>query len=319
MANPTTATGGRAMVNVFDGTRNLYSGEAQLLITVRDGNQTIRSAAFHDRPDVFFTGLPLFNNFGDNYTFIASADGYKDAGFFPVKLAANVDQIVDLMLIPNSRTFNFANATWNALANSRPELKTLLAKGAASDDEAAARYGDILEQRGGIVLACLLNITTAMQQIQLPQRTPFDYIKQVIWDRDGEFAIAQDRFFAWADRELIHQIERAKLQPHPKFENAPFALHKGATRSYKQIEFGEANVQLTFHENDQKEVDGVDCVMVEPDIDYFKDPGAHLLLEVAVNAFGSVTDPSAVYVLRWIAGRRAGISEFDPLYTIEKA
>jgi hypothetical protein len=35
-------------------------------------------------------------------------------------------------------------------------------------------------------------------------------------------------------------------------------------------------------------VDGVNCVMVEPDIDYFKDPGAHLLLEVALNAFGSL-------------------------------
>jgi len=58
---------------------------------------------------------------------------------------------------------------------------------------------------------------------------------------------------------------------------------------------------------------------VEPDIDYFKDPGAHFLLEVAVNAFGSITDPKAVYALRWIAGRRAGVPEFDPLYTIQKA
>ena len=102
------------------------------------------------------------------------------------------------------------------------------------------------------------------------------------------------------------------------FENAPFGLHPGATRSYKQVAFGEANLQLTFHEGDRREIDGVNCVLVEPDIDYFKDTLAHLLLEVAVNAFGSITDPRAVYVLRWIAGRRAGIPEFDPLYTIER-
>ena len=129
----------------------------------------------------------------------------------------------------------------------------------------------------------------------------------------------RDRFFAWADPKLIDQIELAKQQTPKTFENAPAFLHPGATRSYKQIQFGEANVQLTFHENNRLDVDGVSCVMVEPDIDYFKDPGAHLLLEVAVNAFGSITDPRAVYALRWIAGRRAGFPEFDPLYTIQKA
>jgi hypothetical protein len=128
----------------------------------------------------------------------------------------------------------------------------------------------------------------------------------------------QDRFFAWADPKLIGQIELAKQQTPKTFENAPALLHPGATRSYKQIQFGEANVQLTFHEDNRLEVDGVNCVMVEPDIDYFKDPGAHLLLEVAVNEFGSVTDPKAVYALRWIAGRRAGVPEFDPLYTIQE-
>ena len=86
-----------------------------------------------------------------------------------------------------------------------------------------------------------------------------------------------------------------------------------------QIEFGEANVQLTFHQGEHRQIDGVDCVMIEPDIDYFKDTAAHLILEVAVNAFGSLTDPRTVYSLRWIAGRRAGIPEFDPLYTIQKA
>ncbi len=311
--------GGRAIISVYDGTRQLYSDKAELLVTVIDGNQKRQKQKFYNTPTVFFTGLPLFDNEGDNYTFLVSADGYKDSGFSPVKLSPNVDQIVELMLVPKSNELNFANATWTTLGNSRPTLKTLLASGAASDAEAANRYSNIMEDDGGLILACLLNITTAMQQIHLPHQTPFDYLKRVIWDRDGDSKMAQDRFFAWADPRLIDQIEQAKRQPRPIFANAPFALHPGATRSYKEIEFGEANVQLTFHENDRLEVDGVNCVKLEPDIDYYKNLLNHGIMEVLVNAFGSLTDPKTVYVLRWMAGRRAGISEFDPLYTIQKA
>ena len=315
MTAATTATGGRAMVNVFDGTRSLYSDHAEILVTARDGNQNIQSREFHRKPSVFFAGLPLFNNFGDDYAFLAAADGYRDTGTFPVKLAANVNRIVDLMLLPKVSAFNFAQAKWGTLGNVRPVFKNLFANG-TSGDAAATRYGDL--QEGGAVLACLLNIATAMQQINLPQNTAFDYLKRVIWDDRGKFAMQQDRFFAWADPALIDQIELAKHQTPRIFENASGLLHPGATRSYKQVQFGEANVQLTFLEGERHEVDGITCVLVEPDIDYFRDPGAHLLLEVAVNAFGAITDPKAVYALRWIAGRRAGVPEFDPLYTIQK-
>src|SRR6266404_4446359 len=139
MAAPTTGSGGRAMVNVFDGTRNLFSENVPILITARDGNQKVQSREFHDDPSVFLTGLPLFHNFGDDYAFLAAADGYKDAGFFPIKLAANLDLIVDLMLMPKSNTFNFAQAKWSVLGSARPPFKNLFANG-ATDDEAASRY-----------------------------------------------------------------------------------------------------------------------------------------------------------------------------------
>ena len=139
----------------------------------------------------------------------------------------------------------------------------------------------------------------------------------VNWELTGDYKLAEDRFFGWADPAIIPQLDQAKKQH--EFVDALYGLHPGATRSYKQVRFGEANVQLTFHEEDQKNIGGIDCIMIEPDIDYYKDPLAHLLLEVAVNAFGSLTDPRQVYVLRWIAGQHAGIPEFDPLYTIEKA
>ena len=78
-----------------------------------------------------------------------------------------------------------------------------------------------------------------------------------------------------------------------------------------------ANVQVTFHEKDTKKIDGVDCITVEPDIDYFQDLGAHTLLEVIPHSItDGLTDPKEVYVLRWIAGHHAGVPEFAPPYMI---
>jgi hypothetical protein len=86
----------------------------------------------------------------------------------------------------------------------------------------------------------------------------------------------------------------------------PWPFPKGATSSWKQVQFGEANSQLTFDEGDEREIDGVDCVKIEPDMDYYKDLGAHFLLEVVVRgASHTLTKPKQVYVLRCIAGDRA--------------
>jgi hypothetical protein len=155
----------------------------------------------------------------------------------------------------------------------------------------------------------------AMSQIALAQGTPLDYIKQVRWD--APYAPAQDRFFGWCDVALIDQVKVAAAAGKFAVENAPGLFHPGATSSWKQIQFGEANVQLTFHENDKMVIGGVNCVMIEPDIDYYRDLGAHTIFEVIPNGLThSLTEPSEVYVLRWIAGQTAGIPEFAPMYTI---
>ncbi len=176
------------------------------------------------------------------------------------------------------------------------------------------------DEQSGRVLACLLNITTAMAQLQLSGGTALSYLKAVNWELKGDFKMAQDRFFGWADPALMDILKTASKQPHPSIATAPHGLHPGATSSYKQIQFGEANVQHTFHEGDRKEINGLNCVRIEPDIDYFRDTAAHLIFEVAVNELvGGLTDPQQVYLLRWIAGQRAGVADFDPLYTIISA
>lgn len=295
-------------LRIFDGTRQPFSSPAQFLVRIVDGNQKQQVWKDYPQNDITFD-LPFFNNFGDNYSVLVSTGGYKQAGFVPVKLSNSYLTTLDIMLIGNTPSFNFADSQW-------PEAKAAYPFIAAGADDAtgAQRYSDLMEQTPKS-LACLLNLGEAMRQIDLSQGTPLTYIKQLRWD--GQYAPAQDRFFAWCDVALIDQVKIAAAAGKFAVEIDPGLLHPGATSSWKQIQFGEANVQLTFHEGDKLTIDGVDCVMIEPDIDYYRDPAAHIILEVIPNAIThTLTEPAEVYVLRWIAGQTAGIPEFDPLYTI---
>ncbi len=302
---------GKLMINVFDGTREPFSQDSELLIRIIDGNQGKQFEDFCKGPSISREDLPFYDNFGDNYTVFVTAGGYCDAGFTPVKIARNAWQSVDLMLVPKEGDFNFSEASWKKLSVSHPQLFKLLSSGAASEAAATDRYDDLRENHGPR-LAAFFNIATAMGSIYLPVGTPLDYLKELIWDE-----MAQDRFFTYADKRLIEQVVQAASHGEFAPEFGSGLLHSGATRSYKQVQFGEANVQLTFHEGDTKQIDGVDCVKVEPDIDYYRDLGAHALLEVIPNSIsGGLTNPKEVYVLRWIAGRHAGVPEFNPPYTI---
>lgn len=308
----TTPSAGSLMLNVFDGTRQHLSTGTRLLVRIRAGNQEELVTRFVSKPSTFFKDLPFYNNFEDNYAIVVSADAYFDAGYVPIKICPNLVQTIDLMLLRKDATFNFHNAGWSALKVSHPRIAALLAKGAANAEAAESRYSQLMEDHPAS-LASFFNLVTAMGAINLPDGTPLDYLKEVIWD--GSFA--QDRFFGYADPKLIDQIKLATLHGEFAPEVDPGIFHGDATSSWKQVQFGEANVQLTFHEGDKKKIDGITCVKIEPDIDYYRDPGAHFFLEVAVNTLShTLTDPRHVYVLRWIAGRHAGVPDFDPPYTI---
>jgi hypothetical protein len=298
----------KLQLRIFDGSRQLFSAPAKFLVTVTDGNQTQHVRDYFEANDITFD-LPFFGNLGDRYRVVVWADGYKQAGFAPVILSDQYLKTLDIMLVSDDAGFSFADAPWPTAKDRYPFL------GSDLDDAAgAARYADFMEasQRP---LACLLNLGEAMSQIVLSQGTPLDYIKQMRWD--APYNPAQDRFFAWCDVRLIDQVKIAAAANEFAVENNPGLFHPGATSSWKQIQFGEANVQLTFHENEKLVIGEVDCVMVEPDIDYYQDLGAHAIFEVIQNALThSLTDPVEVYVLRWIAGRTQGVPEFAPLYTV---
>jgi hypothetical protein len=84
-----------------------------------------------------------------------------------------------------------------------------------------------------------------------------------------------------------------------------------------------SNVQFAFHENDRQtrtDANGepVDCVVLESDMDLYRDLGAHGLLEVAPNFFtGNKTNPLDIYRLRWMATRQEGVQpDFEPPVTV---
>lgn len=298
----------KLQLRIFDGTRRLFSAPAKFLITVTDGNQTQHVRDYLTANDIVFD-LPFFNNFGDDYRVVVWAEGFRQAGFAPVRLSDHYVRILDIMLIAKDPGFSFADAPWRVASARYPFLGFDL-------DAAAclARYDELMESSPES-LACLLNLGEAMSQIALSQGTPLNYIKRLRWD--APYAPARDRFYAWCDARLIDQVRIAAAAKEFAVENKPELFHPGATSSWKQIQFGEANVQLTFRENEKQTIDGVDCVMVEPDIDYYQNLGAHTIFEVIPNALThSLTDPTEVYVLRWIAGRTQGVPEFAPIYTV---
>jgi hypothetical protein len=193
-----------------------------------------------------------------------------------------------------------------------------------------AKFDDAREN-SSIQLAALLNICTAAQTIPLPppfKSSPLEYDWQLRWD-----LLNPDRFYAWVDRNLFEAVRQAAKLHSFAEEKDPNLFHTGApggigpaTVSWKEVRFDVANVQLTFHEENSQTLsfnDGaggqrqVECVIVEPDIDYYKDLAAHALLEVIPNALtGGKTDPRMVYMLRWMAQRSEGLGEFNPPITI---
>jgi hypothetical protein len=298
-------------VRLFDGTRSFIDSKRTYLLRLLDGEQRRSVEKEYRGADRTFS-VPFHDSFADTYTVLVSADDCGDAGFYPLNVNPSRPAAADLMLVAKDPQFDFGPADWDRIQQQWPVAYRALAFG-ASAAAARARYDALLGMH--LQAAALWNIVTSMRDVHLPQATVLDYVREVIWD--APLGPAQDRFFAYADVRLIEQVETATAQGTFAPEPHPGLFHPEATRSWKEIRFGEANLQLTFHEKVTKKVNGETWVRMEPDIDYYKDLGGHALLEVLPNTItGGKTNPVSVYVLRWIAGRHAGVSEFNPPYTI---
>lgn len=311
---------GSILINVADGTRQPLSSNVKWSSRIHDGRSPDDWSIFNvdgNGSAELIKGLPYFDNLFDNYTVVVSSDGCEDTGWTPVHISNLKPATTDLMLIPKDGHLNFSGAKWSTVVSRRPRFAEILSTGI---EDAPDRYADLMENDEGLVLGCVLNLLTAMSLITLPSgNRPIDYFWQPIWD-DPEFPMAQDRFFAYVDQAIVDDVIKAAMLGSFSKESDPGIFHNGATLSYKQTQFDVTNVQLTFHQHNAKTLQGpagpINCVVIEPDIDYYKDLLAHALLEALPNKFtGGLTDPRGVCLLRWMAAKQAGL-DFDPLYTI---
>jgi hypothetical protein len=283
-------------------------GVPEMLLRVINGDHS-RTTTATVRSSSVRVNVPYYDNFKDSYTTIVSADGYQDVGFTPVMVSNDREVELDLMLVRHNANFKFLE--WGALKAGYPGFCKFIAC-AGSEVEARAQYEELIQSKPA-ALASMLNLIASMSNVHLPAGTPLDYFKRLEWGT----TLAQDRFFGLADRDIVTQVRKAAEQGAFVPEPHPDLFHEDATSSFKQVAFGQGNLQLTFHEKTIEKIGGVECVRVEPDIDLYKDLGAHGFMEVVPNTLShGLTDPKQVYILRWIAGRQARVPEFDPGYVL---
>jgi hypothetical protein len=326
------------ILNVYDSKRQLLDKAVKWSATAIDGR------SLNERKTLLFPDLrggsqllnvPFFDNFGDNYTIVVTADGFQTGAWRPVTVSGSGPVTADILLLPNNGHCNFAGAAWDQLSSLRPNVARMIRACYPDPAAATAMYTNAWENQPAAI-ACFLNLVTAMADMQLPSgKNPLDYYwnagwpqgdpATADWNQQFDNVMKQDRFFAYVDQGLLADIQAAnKLGAFSKEPDPQKWGHTGATESYKQVQFDVANVQLTFHGRDtavfqDESRNPVQCVKIEPDIDYYKDLGAHGLLEVIPNTIThGLTDPKVVFSLRWMAARREPhLPEFNPLYTVE--
>jgi hypothetical protein len=300
---------GTIHVSIVDGRRRPLPKSKRVLLRILDGRRRELRCCWLNGCEIDVPDLPFHDNLDDRYTVIVHADGYKDSGIYPVRIAAGKTVGASIMLIPDDAAFHFQ--TYRTLKTRAPRIARLI------DED---RYTGLMEDEP-VKLGALFTIASAIESTPLAgQSNALDLTWRIEWD-----LLAVDRFWAWADASFADKV--AKLEKLQSFAAEPGAdqWHPGipgrvkpATRSWKQTRFDVANLQLSFHENDTRTIDGTKCVMVEPDMDYYKDLLAHGLLEVLPNLITkNRTDARAIYVLRWMACRQEGLADFAPPCTLE--
>lgn len=76
-------------LNLFDGTRNPLKAGTESLVRIRNMSQKELVNRFFKTSSIRFE-FPFQDNFDDNYTVLASASGFRDAGFTPVKTSPDL-------------------------------------------------------------------------------------------------------------------------------------------------------------------------------------------------------------------------------------
>jgi len=322
-------------IDLSDGARLPLTG-AKPFLTLRDGRPENFFRGFVKHSSVVFGEVPVFSNSNDDYIIMAAADGHKDAGIFPMHVETGGTHKVSLMMVRKDAEIEFGGLTLPQLSTGDPELFTFLGGNTAGG---ASRFGEMLAAQPE-AMTCLFNIAAATRRIPIsldqPDRSLQSFLKEIdlkLVDKLGATTfsgVRRDRIYAWADPGLLNVIEaHADGQGQALFTTADASLHGVAGEdkiSFKEIRFDVANLQYTFFKDRTKQVNGQNLMLMDIDMDLFKDQGAHFFLEVIPNHAGKLfqgdkatTDPRKIYALRWMAGQNARNTEdFTPPYTLEK-
>jgi hypothetical protein len=306
---------GAIQINIYDGTRQRLQSTQEVLVRVIDGNQKEVVVKFLKGGSIRVENLEFHDNFGDRYTVLVSSKGFKQAGYFPVKLRRGDTVPVDLMLLPNNYRLNFDEASWGQLKVRMPAFHSMVSSG-LSDHDARLRWEKLLAEKP-LVAAHLLNVGGALVNLEVSSgEAILPFYKEIVFDA----TLTQGNLFGWADKRLIAELRNSVSHGRTwDYAAGSPVFHPGNTASFKELSFYEANVQITAYEQTTRIINGVECVRIETDIDYYRDPAAHIILEVFPNTFGGrMTNPLEVYQLRFIASRTNGVgTKFEPPYKIE--
>jgi len=257
------------------------------------------------------TNAPAGQLTDSKFQVVLKSRGFKKSSsrWFSLQPGENVN--LEMMLMPNKARVDLASADWSQLKQASPAFSNLLLAGSDSEPVAAAHYASVSKNKPAAV-AAFFNIATALSEFQIDDGDClFKQYKRIVWEEK----LRPDRFFAYADIRLL-EIARAQEQKG-KFHRVsiPWLWHHGGGPSFRQTTQSRANFQLTFHMHNRKLIDGVECVMVETDIDYYPNPLEHFFKEVLVNeALRRLTDPAKVFYLRGLEAQKEGLPPVDTPY-----
>jgi hypothetical protein len=156
------------------------------------------------------------------------------------------------------------------------EVETLLKPGVYEDLAGAERFA-------------LLNITARLRSIKVAS-------DHLLSSRFGirVFDVFPDRIYFSADASFIEALK--ELEKKRLFEVAPASLHRFKDGSYKQLDGGKGNLQVSFAKGSDVNPSDASQVRVDADIDLYRSPIKHLFGEVLVNHLtGSKTDQFRVW------------------------
>jgi hypothetical protein len=328
-------------VQMIDGERKPFTPPDKVYLSVYNehGDRVYENRQFHSDSQ-FVIALNLESS--QTYHLVAHTTAYRKSISRGFKEDRSLPIDLKLLFMPCQARPIFASPDVKTLNVDDPNLWRVLFAG-DNPEIARVRY-DALREKKVLALAGYFSIAATVMTYKLPDASSlFDYYQSIDWaeaiaprpDNSAETnlnanlrydelfpknarehrGLIDDRFFAWANSDIIPVLEHLTEAHELKREFCPRLWgHPGATRSFKLVRYEKGNFQITLHENQTKVVGGIHCVLVETDVDYFSQLWRHALVEVLPHKiFRGLTNPRKVYVIEWHEMQSTG-TNFEPPY-----